>query len=102
MATGCVPPPPEGNFAATAMRRSTMFRRRWDRVCGCDLAHSVVTVPRVVPPGVRGNRRSRAEWARSSWPSRDEPSPLKFPTAILGGFPFFLLTKEAHLETRFT
>jgi hypothetical protein len=28
VATGCVPPPPEENFAATAMRHSTMFRRR--------------------------------------------------------------------------
>ena len=28
VATGCVPATPEASFAATAMRRSTMFRRR--------------------------------------------------------------------------
>ncbi len=74
-ATGCVPPLPEANFAATVMRRSTMFRRRWALACGCVLAHWVATVRRVVPPGVHGSRRSRADWARSSRPIRDEPSP---------------------------
>ena len=88
VATGCVPAPPEANFAATVMPRSTMFRRRWALACGCDLAPSVVTVPRVVPPGVRGSRRSRAEWARSSWPSRDGPSPQEF----LSAFYFYLLS----------
>jgi len=82
-ATGCVPAPPEANFAPTVMPRSTMFRRRWALACGYDLAHSVVTVPRVVPPGVRGSRRSRADWARSSRPSRDEPSPQEFPSLFL-------------------
>jgi hypothetical protein len=82
VATGCVPAPPEASFAATVMPRSTMFRRRWALACGCDLAHSVVTVPRVVPPGVRGSRRSRADWARSSRPSRDEPSPQGFLSAF--------------------
>ena len=83
VATGCVPAPPEANFAPTVTPRSTMFRRRWARVCGCDLAHWVVTVPRVVPPGVRGSRRSRAHWARSSRPGRDEPSPQEFLSSFL-------------------
>jgi hypothetical protein len=82
-ATGCVSAPPEANFAPTVMPRSRMFRRRWALACGCDLAHSVVTVPRVVPPGVRGNHRSRAHWARSSRPCRGEPSPQGFLSSFL-------------------
>jgi hypothetical protein len=82
VATGCVPAPPEANFAPTVMPRSAMFRRRWALACGYDLAHSVVTAHRVVPPGVRGSRRSRAHWARSSRPARDEPSPQEFPSSF--------------------
>jgi hypothetical protein len=81
-ATGCVPAPPEANFAPTVMPRSAMFRRRWALACGYDLAHSVVTVPRVVPPGVPGSRRSRAHWARSSRPARDELCPQEFPSSF--------------------
>jgi hypothetical protein len=94
-ATGCVPAPPEANFAPTVTPRSTMFRRRWALACGCDLAHSVVTVPRVVPPGVRGSRRSRADWARSSRPRRDEPSPQDFPSSFFPTSHLALLTSSA-------
>jgi hypothetical protein len=94
VATGCAPAPPEANFAPTVMPRSTMFRRRWALACGCDLAHSVVTVPRVVPPGVRGSHRSRADWARSSRPSRDEPSPQGF----LSAFPSSELKRRGSVD----
>jgi hypothetical protein len=82
VATGCVPAPPEANFVATVTPRSTMFRRRWALACGCDLAHSVVTVPRVVPPGVRGSRCSRANWARSSRPVPRRAVPARIPILV--------------------
>ena len=48
-ATGCGPPMPEENSAATVIYRFTMCRRRWARACGCVLARWAVTVRCGVP-----------------------------------------------------
>jgi hypothetical protein len=81
-ATGCVQATPEENFAATVTRRFTMYRRRWALACGCVPARSAVTVPRVVHPGGRGKRRSRANGPRSPRRRRGEPSPQEFLSAL--------------------
>ena len=56
---GCARATPEENFAAIVTRRFTMFRRRWARACGCDLARSAVTVRWDVHLDVRGSRQRR-------------------------------------------
>jgi hypothetical protein len=59
-----------------------MYRRRWALACGCVPARSAVTVPRVVHPGGRGKRRSRANGPRSPRRRRGEPSPQESVSAL--------------------
>src|ERR1019366_3658082 len=72
------------NSAATVVRRSAMYRRRWAHACGCVPARWAVTVRWAVHQDVRGNRcrreigpprpglagtsRPRKNSSRSLWP----------------------------------
>jgi hypothetical protein len=57
--TGCERPTPGENSAAIAALRSTMFRLRWARACGCVPVRWVVTVHRAARRDDNANRPKR-------------------------------------------